>query len=109
MAGRAVVARRAPHHRPAARMMLRPPHQVWIDPAMELSRFLKPALAGFFFVALGVGDYWWEHRPEPEEKDTAGEAVVVVTKTTNACFSDQIRATGLIVPRREAVVGADQE
>jgi len=76
---------------------------------MAFSRFLKPALALFFFVALAVGDYWWEHRPEPEEKDTAGEALVVVTKSTNACFSDQVRATGFIVPRREAVVGADQE
>jgi len=76
---------------------------------MAFSRFLKPALALFFFVALAVGDYWWEHQPEPEEKDTAGEALVVVTKSTNACFSDQVRATGFIVPRREAVVGADQE
>jgi RND family efflux transporter MFP subunit len=34
---------------------------------------------------------------------------VVVTKAVNACFSDVVRATGFIVPRREAVVGADQE
>jgi multidrug efflux pump subunit AcrA (membrane-fusion protein) len=33
----------------------------------------------------------------------------VVTKATNACFSDLVRATGFVVPRREAVVGADQE
>ena len=32
-----------------------------------------------------------------------------MTKTTNACFSDLVRVTGFIVPRREAVVGVDQE
>ena len=73
------------------------------------SYFLKPALALAFFVLLAGADYWWEHRPEPAEKETAGEALVVVTKSTNACFSDQVRVTGFIVPRREAVVGADQE
>ena len=33
----------------------------------------------------------------------------MVTKSTNACFSDMVRGTGYIVPRREAVVGVDQE
>jgi len=32
-----------------------------------------------------------------------------VTKSTNACFSDMVRVTGFIVPRREAQVGVDQE
>lgn len=73
------------------------------------SHYLKPAVALAFFVLLAGGDYWWEHRPEPAEKDTPGEALVVVTKSTNACFSDQVRVTGFVVPRREAVVGADQE
>jgi multidrug efflux pump subunit AcrA (membrane-fusion protein) len=79
------------------------------DPAMIPSHYLKPAVALAFFVLLAGGDYWWEHRPEPAEKDTPGEALVVVTKSTNACFSDQVRVTGFVVPRREAVVGADQE
>ena len=79
------------------------------DPAMIPSHFIKPAVALAFFVLLAGADYWWEHRPEPAEKDTAGEALVVVTKATNACFSDQVRVTGFVVPRREAVVGADQE
>jgi multidrug efflux pump subunit AcrA (membrane-fusion protein) len=79
------------------------------DPAMIPSHFIKPAVALAFFVLLAGADYWWEHRPEPAEKDTAGEALVVVTKSTNACFSDQVRVTGFVVPRREAVVGADQE
>lgn len=73
------------------------------------SHVFKPALALAFFILLAGADYWWEHRPEPVEKETAGEALVVVTKSTNACFSDQVRVTGFVVPRREAVVGADQE
>src|SRR5947209_1216672 len=83
--------------------------QVWIDPAMNLSEYLKPALGVAFFVALGGGWYWFEHRSRPEEKETPGQALVIVTKSTNACFSDMVRVTGFIVPRREAVVGADQE
>jgi multidrug efflux pump subunit AcrA (membrane-fusion protein) len=60
-------------------------------------------------VVLGAGWYWFEHRSHPEEKETTGNALVVVTKSTNACFSDLVRVTGFVVPRREAVVGADQE
>jgi multidrug efflux pump subunit AcrA (membrane-fusion protein) len=76
---------------------------------MSLSENIKRALGGVFFVALAAGYYWWEHRPEREAKDTPGQALVVVTKSTNACFSDLVRVTGFVVPRREAVVGADQE
>jgi multidrug efflux pump subunit AcrA (membrane-fusion protein) len=80
-----------------------------IEPAMQLSENMKRVLGVVFFAALAGGYYWWEHRPEPEEKSTAGEALVVVTKSINACFSDLVRVTGYIVPRREAVVGVDQE
>ena len=76
---------------------------------MTLSEYLKPALGVVFFAALAAGYYWFEHRPQPVEKETSGEALVVVTKSTNACFSDLVRVTGHVVPRREAVVGADQE
>ena len=76
---------------------------------MSQSENIKRAIGAVFFIALAGGYYWWEHRPEPEEKETQGKARVVVTKSTNACFSDQVRVTGFIVPRREAVVGADQE
>jgi multidrug efflux pump subunit AcrA (membrane-fusion protein) len=76
---------------------------------MMLSQYLKPALAVVIVVALGGGWYWIEHRPRPEEKDTPSNALVIVAKATNACFSDLVRVTGFIVPRREAVVGADQE
>ena len=74
-----------------------------------LSEYLKPALAVVFVAALGGGWYWFEHRPRPEEKETSSNALVIVTKSTNACFSDLVRVTGFVVPRREAVVGADQE
>src|SRR6202165_1043816 len=76
---------------------------------MMLSEYLKPALAVVFVAALGGGWYWFEHRPRPEEKETSSNALVIVTKSTNACFSDLVRVTGFVVPRREAVVGADQE
>jgi multidrug efflux pump subunit AcrA (membrane-fusion protein) len=76
---------------------------------MNLSEYLKPALGVAFFVVLGGGYYWFEHRPRPEAKDTPSQALVIVTKSTNACFSDMVRVTGFIVPRREAQIGVDQE
>lgn len=76
---------------------------------MNLSEYLKPALGVAFFAVLGVGYYWFEHRSHTEEKETPGQALVIVTKSSNACFSDMVRVTGFIVPRREAQVGVDQE
>src|ERR1700704_4256895 len=76
---------------------------------MMFSEYLKPAIGVVVVVALGAGYYWFEHRPRAEAKNTAGNALVIVTKSTNACFSDMVRVTGFIVPRREAVVGADLE
>ncbi len=76
---------------------------------MTLSTYLKPVLAVVAVVALGAGYYWFEHRSRPEEKETQGNALVIVAKSTNACFSDLVRVTGFVVPRREAVVGVDQE
>jgi multidrug efflux pump subunit AcrA (membrane-fusion protein) len=62
-----------------------------------------------FVAVLAVGYYMFEHRPRAEEKETPGQALVIVTKSTNACFSDMVRVTGFIVPRREAQVGVDHE
>src|SRR5436309_5611995 len=76
---------------------------------MKFSEYLKPALGVAFVAVLAVSYYWFEHRPRAEEKDTPGQALVIVTKSTNACFSDMVRVTGFIVPRREAQVGVDQE
>jgi multidrug efflux pump subunit AcrA (membrane-fusion protein) len=74
-----------------------------------LTEYIKPALGTLAFVILVGGYYWWEHRPHREKPETTGQALVVVAKTVNACFSDMVRVTGFIVPKREAVVGADQE
>ena len=76
---------------------------------LTLSEYFKPAMAVVVVAALVGGWYWFEHRPRPEEKDAPSNALVIVTKSSNACFSDMVRVTGFIVPRREAVVGVDQE
>jgi multidrug efflux pump subunit AcrA (membrane-fusion protein) len=76
---------------------------------MTLSAYLKPALAVVAVVVMGAGYYWFDLRSPPEEKETTSKAQVIVVKSTNACFSDLVRVTGFVVPRREAVVGADQE
>ena len=76
---------------------------------MMLSEYPKPALAVACFAVLGGAWYWFEHSSHPEEKETPGTALVIVTKSTNACFSDLVRVTGFVLPRREAVAGVDQE
>ena len=76
---------------------------------LTLSEYFKPAMAVVVVAAMVGGWYWFEHRPRPEEKDAPSNALVIVTKSSNACFSDMVRVTGFIVPRREAVVGVDQE
>src|SRR5882672_12966496 len=76
---------------------------------MTLSKYLKSALAVVAVGVLGGGYYWFEHRSHAEEKETPSNALVIVAKATNACFSDMVRVTGFIVPRREAVVGPEQE
>ena len=76
---------------------------------MKFSEYLKSAFGVAFVAVVAFGYYWFELRSHPEEKDTPGQALVIVTKSTNACFSDMVRVTGFIVPRREAQVGVDQE
>ena len=76
---------------------------------MTLTEYLKPVLAVIAIAVLGGGYYWVEHRSRAEDKEAPGQALVIVAKATNACFSDQVRGTGFVVPRREAVVGPDQE
>lgn len=44
-----------------------------------------------------------------EEAGPSDGASVVVTRATNACFSDMVRVTGFIVPRKEAFVSPDSE
>jgi len=80
-----------------------------IDSAMTITSYLKPVLGTVVVVALGAGYYWLEHRPRPQEAVTPSKALVVVAKAVNACFSDLVRVTGFVVPRKEAVVGVDWE
>lgn len=62
---------------------------------------LTCGLIGFFGFAYAA-----------EEKPAAGTAVgavALVVKATNGCFSDMVRVTGFLIPRREAVVAMEQE
>lgn len=47
--------------------------------------------------------------PPPSGSVTPGGAMVLVAKAINACFSDTVRVTGFIVPRKEAVAGVDSD
>ena len=76
---------------------------------MKLPPSLKPAAGVVVFVALVVAYYWYEHRPHAAHEEPRMQAQVVVTKAVKACFSDLVRVTGFVVPRREAVIVADQE
>jgi multidrug efflux pump subunit AcrA (membrane-fusion protein) len=44
-----------------------------------------------------------------EDSGASGGVAVTVARVTNACFSDMVRVTGFVVPRREAVVSPDSE
>jgi multidrug efflux pump subunit AcrA (membrane-fusion protein) len=84
--------------------------ELWIGPAMMLTGYLKPAIGAVVVVAVGAGYYWVQHhRPRPQATVIPNKALVVVAKAVNACFSDLVRVTGFVVPRKEAVVGVDQE
>jgi multidrug efflux pump subunit AcrA (membrane-fusion protein) len=76
---------------------------------MKLSEMLKPAGVAVLLIALLGGTYLFEHRSHPAPEEPRMQALVVVAKAVKACFSDLVRVTGFVVPRREAVVGADQE
>ncbi|MEA2883375.1 MAG: hypothetical protein QOH32_2631 [Bradyrhizobium sp.] len=71
--------------------------------------WLKPLAGAVIVAALGAGYYWLEHRPRPQETVLPNKALVTVAKSVNACFSDLVRVTGFVVPRREAVAGVEHE
>ena len=64
--------------------------------------------AASLIAALGHSSALVAAEPAPATAATTG-VQVIVAKATNACFSDMVRVTGFIVPRREAQVGVDQE
>jgi multidrug efflux pump subunit AcrA (membrane-fusion protein) len=76
---------------------------------MKLPARLKPVIGAIVVLVLGAIYYWLEHRHHPEQTVVPNKALVVVAKAVNACFSDLVRATGFVVPRREAVAGVDHE
>jgi multidrug efflux pump subunit AcrA (membrane-fusion protein) len=76
---------------------------------MRSAGWLKPVAGTIIAVALGAGYYWLEHRPRPQETVVPNKALVIVAKSVNACFSDLVRVTGFVVPRREAVAGVEHE
>ncbi|MGJ4888456.1 efflux RND transporter periplasmic adaptor subunit [Bradyrhizobium sp. HKCCYLR20261] len=76
---------------------------------MKLPKLVKQAVTGVVFLGLFAGYYLYEHRGHQTAEEPRMQAQVLVTKAGKACFSDLVRVTGFVVPRREAVVGADQE
>lgn len=72
-----------------------------------LKAFTSAALSSALLIALSV----LAHAAEDKTKSgsASGGAIVMVVKATNACFSDMVRVTGFLVPRREAVVSVEQE
>ena len=75
---------------------------------MKITGYFKSALTTVLLVAAAVA--YWSYRPSRVAEATpTNDAVVVVARSTNACFSDMIRVTGFVVPRKEAVVNADLE
>ncbi len=76
---------------------------------MGSAGWLKPVAGTMIAVALGAVYYWLEHRPRPQETVVPNKALVIVARSVNACFSDLVRVTGFVVPRREAVAGVEHE
>ena len=62
-------------------------------------------LCGILAITVGFTNPSWS----ADDNGQAGGALVTVAKATNSCFSDMVRVTGFVVPRREAVVSPDSE
>jgi multidrug efflux pump subunit AcrA (membrane-fusion protein) len=71
--------------------------------------WLKPAAGAVVVAALAGAYYWLEYRPRPQPTVMPAKALVTVARSVNACFSDLVRVTGFVVPRREAVAGVEHE
>ena len=73
---------------------------------------MKAAVAAIGLVAAAVltAPLWHEVRAaQPAPAKDANGAVVIVVRATSACFSDAVRVTGYLVPRKVAVVNVDGE
>jgi multidrug efflux pump subunit AcrA (membrane-fusion protein) len=69
--------------------------KAWISPKILLS------------MAIAVGAFAFPVRNAAAEGGP--DVQVAVATATNACFSDRVRVTGFVVPRKEAVVIADSD
>jgi multidrug efflux pump subunit AcrA (membrane-fusion protein) len=82
--------------------------KVGIDLTKAPLRFITVASAAIV-IGSGLGAIT-EARAAAEKSEPAPAGVqVTVAKATNACFSDLVRVTGFVVPRKEAVVIADSD
>ncbi len=81
-----------------SRIVTRPPH---LPLRHRLpAALLGAALAGFFPMFLFAAE---------QQAAPAGVATVTVAKATSACFSDMVRVTGFVVPRKLALVNVESE
>jgi len=67
-------------------------------------------IIGLAAAAALTAPLWQQVRaaPPPASKDAKG-AIVIVVRATSACFSDAVRVTGYLVPRKVAVVNVDSD
>jgi multidrug efflux pump subunit AcrA (membrane-fusion protein) len=72
-----------------------------------LKAFTSAALSSALLVALPAAADAAEDKTD--SAGASGGVIVMVVRATNACFSDMVRVTGFLVPRREAVVAVEQE
>lgn len=56
-----------------------------------------------------IGILGWASGPLRADDAASNGPSVIVVRATNACFSDMVRVTGFVVPRREAVANVDSE
>lgn len=69
---------------------------------------LAIAATGLVVAAALAAPHWHPaHAKDEKDKAASSGAVVIVVHATKACFSDQVRVTGFLVPRKVAVVNPD--
>lgn len=56
-----------------------------------------------------IGGLGYASSASGADNSAASGPSVIVVRATNACFSDMVRVTGFVVPRREAVANVDSE
>jgi multidrug efflux pump subunit AcrA (membrane-fusion protein) len=72
-------------------------------------RIAFAAVALLIAAALGFAASQWRHTVRAAAPPTKSSPIVIVVRSTDGCFSDMIRVTGFLVPRKVAVVSVDEE